>query len=315
MWFKLASATFSTHLGSMASLSNSISIKYTANGFSYTTTSVTKTASSASLVLNLMNGWTCASTPTVSVTGAAKVSGTPTWSSNKLTIAIVPSSGSNFAAGGSVINVSVSGAVASTPSGGGNTSTNYTFTINPTPTSATVTLSATGYSTVSGTGSKSITVANGITVNWSVSTDGYTTRTGSWTADGENKTESIVLIAAGNSGERVVIAEKADYSLTGFCRPTNGSFGGTTDTSYKRTDYIDITAYSTLYAYCQPRATSVSPISFFNAEKVWISGITPDSETVTQQQEFTADVPENAVYAIFSGFSNSNPLKAEGMLK
>ena len=119
MWFKLASATFSTHLGSMASLSNSISIKYTANGFSYTTTSVTKTASSASLVLNLMSGWTCASTPTVSVSGAAVVDGTPTWSSNKLTIKIKPaSSKSTFEAAGSIINVSVSGATSSGGSGG-----------------------------------------------------------------------------------------------------------------------------------------------------------------------------------------------------
>lgn len=195
------------------------------------------------------------------------------------------------------------------------TPTSYTFTINPDPTSATVTLSATGYSTVSGTGSQSIAVADGTTVNWNVSADGYIARTGNWTADGENKIESIVLIAAGDSGERVIIAEKADYSINGFCRPTNGTFGGTTETSYKRTDYIDITAYSALYAYCQPRAASVSPISFFTADKTWISGITPGG-TLTEQQEFAVEtIPENAVYAIFSGFSGSTTLKAEGILK
>jgi hypothetical protein len=73
------------------------------------------------------------------------------------------------------------------------TPTNYTFTITPNPTSATVTLSATGYSTVSGTGSKSITVANGTTVNWRVEASGYTTRTGNWTISGGNKTENITL--------------------------------------------------------------------------------------------------------------------------
>lgn len=120
MWFKLASATFNTHLGSMASLSNSISIKYTANGFSYTTNSVTKTASSANLVLNLMSGWECKSTPTVSVSGAAVVNGTPTWSNNKLTIAIKPaSSKSTFEAAGTIINVSVSGATAISSGGSG----------------------------------------------------------------------------------------------------------------------------------------------------------------------------------------------------
>lgn len=81
------------------------------------------------------------------------------------------------------------------------TPTNYTFTINPTPTSATVILSATGYPTVSGTGSKSITVANGTKVNWSVSASGYTTRTGNWTISGGNKTESIALTASGGDGE------------------------------------------------------------------------------------------------------------------
>jgi hypothetical protein len=74
---------------------------------------------------------------------------------------------------------------------------NYIFTINPTPTNATVTLSATGYSTVSGTGSKSITVANGTKVNWRVEASGYTTRTGSWTISNGNKTENITLATSG----------------------------------------------------------------------------------------------------------------------
>lgn len=80
------------------------------------------------------------------------------------------------------------------------TPTNYTFTITPDPISATVTLSATGYSDVSGTGSKSITVANGTKVNWSVSASGYTTRTGNWTINGGNKTENITLTASGSGG-------------------------------------------------------------------------------------------------------------------
>ena len=78
-------------------------------------------------------------------------------------------------------------------SGGSDSSTNYTFTINPNPTSATVTLSATGYSTVAGTGSKSITVANGTIDNWRVSADGYTGQSGTWTANGANETKSVTL--------------------------------------------------------------------------------------------------------------------------
>ena len=93
------------------------------------------------------------------------------------------------------------------------TPTTYTFTINPDPTSATVTLSATGYSTVSGTDSQSITVANGTKVSWSVSADGYTTRTGNWTAN-ENKTMPVTLTATGGGGtlnEYIGYDELAQY--------------------------------------------------------------------------------------------------------
>lgn len=118
MWLKLASATFTTNLGTMSSLSNSISIRYTASGFSPVTGSVSKDAASASLVLNLLSNWTCDSTPTVSVTGANK--GSISYSAGKLTIPITPSSGSTFGASGvSSINISVTGAVANTPDSGG----------------------------------------------------------------------------------------------------------------------------------------------------------------------------------------------------
>lgn len=203
MWFKLAGATFSTHLGPMSKLSNSISIKYNASGFSYTTGSVSKDDASANLVLTLNNNWTYEhSDSNVTVTGATK--GSISYSSGTLTIPIAPSSGSTFGASEvSSINVTVTGAVSSGGPGGDEPEapTNYTFTINPTPTSATVTLSATGYSTVSGTGSKSITVANGTKVNWSVSASGYTTRTGNWTINGGNKTESITLTASSGDSE------------------------------------------------------------------------------------------------------------------
>ena len=111
------------------------------------------------------------------------------------------------------------------------TSTNYTFTINPTPTSATVTLTASGYSTVSGTGSKSITVANGTKVNWTVSASGYTTRTGSWTISGGNKTENIVLTTSG--GETIEFT-----SITGTFITAEG--GINTNANWNATDYITV---------------------------------------------------------------------------
>lgn len=98
----------------------------------------------------------------------------------------------NISSVSGIILISASGVADDT---NGDDSTSYTFTINPTPASATVSLSASGYSTVSGTGSKSITVADGTTVNWTVSASGYTARTGNWTINGGNKTENITLTA------------------------------------------------------------------------------------------------------------------------
>ncbi len=204
MWFKLAGATFSINLGPMSKLSSSISIKYNANGFNYITGSVSKDDTSASLVLTLNSNYTYEhSDSNVTVTGATK--GSISYSSGTLTIPITPSSGSTFGASGvSSINVTVTGAVSSGGSEGDEPEdpVNYTFTINPDPTSATVTLSATGYSTVSGTGSKSITVANGTTVSWSVSADGYTTQEGTWTANGSNESKSVKLVESG--GDQVI---------------------------------------------------------------------------------------------------------------
>jgi hypothetical protein len=108
------------------------------------------------------------------------------------------------------------------------TPTNYTFTINPDPTSATVTLSATGYSTVSGTGSQSITVANGTTVNWSVSASGYTTRTGDWTISGGNKTENITLSATGGGGG--TSSDSVDLTALSNVKTSDVTYTGNTGT-------------------------------------------------------------------------------------
>ena len=190
MWLKLASATFSTNLGKMSNLSNSISIKYSASGFSYTTGSVSKDAASASLVLTLNSNYTYEhSDSNVTITGATK--GATSYSSGTLTIPITPSSGSTFGASGvNSINVTVTGAVSS----GGEpetpvTPTNYTFTINPTPSTATVTLTASGY-TQNG---NSITVANGTAVSWKVSANDYIEQNGTWTANGSNETLPVTL--------------------------------------------------------------------------------------------------------------------------
>ena len=95
---------------------------------------------------------------------------------------------------------------------GGEEIPNYTFTINPTPSNATVTLTASGY-TQNG---NSITVPNGTTISWSVSADGYTTRTGPWTINGGNKTENITLTISGGG-------ETPDYTFTINPTPSNAT--------------------------------------------------------------------------------------------
>ena len=86
---------------------------------------------------------------------------------------------------------------------------NYTFTIIPNPSDAIVKLTASGYSQ----SGNSITVASGTNVSWSVSADGYTTRTGYWTAN-ENKTIPVTLTATGGGGtlnEYIGYDELAQY--------------------------------------------------------------------------------------------------------
>ena len=108
----------------------------------------------------------------------------------------------------------------------------YTFTITPTPSTATVTLTASGY-TQSG---NSITVPNGTTVSWSVSASGYTTKTGTWTANGSNKTENIVLVASGG-GSTITTT----YTNAGYILASNGSLTGATST-WVHSDFIPISS-------------------------------------------------------------------------
>ena len=188
MWFKLVNANFSANsLGKMSDLSNSWQVYLTYSG------GISKVSGSGSVA----KGGTWTGTFTLadgatftSVTLSSGSASSPKSSISGSTVTITVE---NVASDITLALVATGG---SSSGGSGGATTNYTFTINPTPTSATVTLSATGYSIVSGTGSKSITVANGTKVNWSVSADGYTTRTGNWTINGGNKTENIVLVTS-----------------------------------------------------------------------------------------------------------------------
>ena len=101
----------------------------------------------------------------------------------------------------------------------------------------------------------------------------------------------------------VILATWNDYSIEGFVRPA-----GTISTSagYKRTDYIDISQYNfnKIKAYTNPESVSVSPIVFFNAEKIYISGLTAEEREGAGNNGYSyadwheMEVPENAAYVM-----------------
>ena len=96
----------------------------------------------------------------------------------------------------------------------------YTFTINPTPNDAIVTLAATGYDTVTGSGSRSIRVDYGTDVRWSVTKSGYTSKSGSKTITGA-VTDDVLLLEA---GAITVLAETGSPVNSGYFGtiPING---------------------------------------------------------------------------------------------
>jgi len=108
----------------------------------------------------------------------------------------------------------------------------------------------------------------------------------------------------GTSGEIVDVATSADYSITGFIRPD----GTTSDnSSYRMTDYINITGYSQLIVHTEPRTNSVSPAVFFDADKNYISGFTAEDDIT--EQDFTIDIPDGAVYVRSSTVNTAASLK------
>ena len=156
------------------------------------------------------------------------------------------------------------------------TPTSYTFTINPDPISATVTLSATGYSTVSGTGSQSITVVNGTTVNWRVEASGYTTRTGNWTINGGNKTENITLTAT-SGGENNVVFD-FDFTTSTLANYANQGIFTVPDTSTIDAITYDSTKGANLNDNLPYGLTLTNPI---DASRAWALEFTATMVTPT----------------------------------
>ena len=183
------------------------------------------------------------------------------------------------------------------------TPTMYTFTINPTPTSATVTLTAAGY-TQSG---NSITVPNGTTVTWSVSADGYTTQSGTWTANGSNKTENITLVEADSSDSQITTT----YNLPSFVNVSTGQLATNTNT-WIHSDFIPVNDLSnnTEDGKCVKTFVShgtVAAIAFYSqpsfdsyVEGFILTNTAGKSETQTAEQVKACITKDNANYVVFS---------------
>ena len=288
MWFKLAGATFTNNLGTMDSISKSYMMDYSGlTGLSASPGSVSYASDStpdATITFTVKSGYVFKSGSKITASGGA---------SKTYTASADIAAGSSFTMALTGINnkVTFTGAaeLVSGGSGGGDTSTNYIFTLNPTPTSAAVTLSATGYTTVTGTGSKSITVANGTKVNWSVSASGYTTRTGDWTINGGNKTENITLTASG--GDTAVGSELEEIETTeGYY--INIGLQNVENSAFNIGKY-DVSTAGKIKASCRQGLSSV--VAFTNAQGVRTSAGSGNTDSgVNFVKEL--EVPYDAVY-------------------
>ena len=89
----------------------------------------------------------------------------------------------------------------------------YTFTINPTPADASV--------TINGESRTSITVDDGTTVSYTVEASGYVSQSGTYTLDGANHTENIVLVPVPVPQETVI-----EYTASGWSYSTTYSGEG-----------------------------------------------------------------------------------------
>ena len=225
MWFKLAGATFTNNLGTMDSISKSYMMDYSGlTGLQASPGSVsyaTDSTPDAKITFTVKSGYVFKSGSKVTASGGASKTYTASAdiaAGNSFTMDLTGISGKVTFVGAAEL-VSSGG---NTGGGEPETPVNYTFTLNPTPTSATVTLSATGYSTVSGTGSKSITVASGTVVSYNVSASGYTSQSGTQTVT-STSTKNISLSESSSSSgttvklfgaNRTIVNSIADMSFT-----------------------------------------------------------------------------------------------------
>ena len=117
------------------------------------------------------------------------------------------------------------------------------------------------------------------------------------------ETADVLSAEAGKRLSDKVVTEKVNYPVdknsyteVGFYRPTNGSYSDST--SYVNTGFVRIDNVRNLTLTVNSRSSSCAPVTFWDASKGFISGVTPSSTNGVQT--FNVIVPSNAKYAIFS---------------
>lgn len=106
------------------------------------------------------------------------------------------------------------------------------------------------------------------------------------------------VVSSLQTREELYALSCTDYRNIGCYRP-NGSFND--NKSYRYSEYIDVSNYTTLYIHSSVGSVGVSPAVFFDGEQNFISGITA---TITTETDYEINVPTNAKYVIVSSIFN-----------
>jgi hypothetical protein len=170
----------------------------------------------------------------------------------------------------------------------------YIFTVTPIPDTATVTLSASGYDTVSGAGNQEITVAAGTNVSWTVSAEGYIPQSRTETVNqAVNKT--VTLEEKSAPGAETDLTSQFTWTPGTVTAATGGV--STTDKNWVYSNAIDVSGYSQLkFAHIQtPNQQTSLGYTFYNSNMQAVANKT-NGGTSYAPIERIVDIPSNAKF-------------------
>ena len=170
----------------------------------------------------------------------------------------------------------------------------HIFTVTPVPDTATVTLSASGYDTVSGVGNQEIAVAANTNVSWIVTAEGYISQSGTETVtQAANKTVTLEEKAA--SGTETDLTSQFTWTPGTITAASGGT--STTDKNWLYSNAIDVSEYSQLkFAHIQtPNQQTSLGYTFYNSNMQAVANQT-NGGTSYAPIERMVDIPSNAQF-------------------